>query len=984
MRHSSRLFGLMAGTALVVSASQVPGLSGEFRHLTAQAVAQTTQEDDPATVLLEVEGVLDEGDNALDDGRLVDMYPFEGQAGQSIDIRLQSDEFDTFVGLIFINRDDGIAEFIGENNNASPSGTNSRLIVTLPTDGLYNFVVTAPSNSGRGRYQLKVTEVAVEETTKSQADRLLQQGIEQRRISQFQEALQSFEQALKIYREIGARPEEGRVLWNLGGIYNDLGQYQQAIVFYGELLSITREINDQAGESSALGNLGNAYQGIGKYEQAINFYQQSLAISRSINDLAAEGSILVNLGLTYHSLGQYSQAIDLYEQSLAIAQEIDSAALEGSILGNLGGTYRSLGQYEQAIDLYERSLAIAQEIRNQVWEGRNLGNLGSTYQSLGQYERAINLYEQSLAMAQEIGDRVWESRILGNLGNAYSDLEQYEQAIDLYRQGLQITQEMKDRPGESATLLNLGNVYYDLKQYEQAINFYEQQIVIALEIQDRPGKALSLHNQGLSLIRINQFSQAENVLQQSIEVFESLRTGLSDNQLISIADTQARAYANLELALTAQDKTDEALAITERGRGRAFVLQLASRLSTEAERAALEASPVAQVPTAEEIQQIARDTNTTLVTYSLIFDQALYIWVVQPSGDIEFRSVEFNGSGDSGLAINPIASIDGPVYRGATDDSELTALVNDSRATIVVEGVDTSPKQLKELHEVLIDPIADLLPTDPEAKVAFIPQGSLFLVPFAALQDKDGTYLIEKHTILTASSIQVFGLANQGAGDRVQGTGQAVVVGNPIMPKVWQPTPGGDFAETQLSDLPGAKAEAEAIGSFLEIPVLTGDQATEARIKQQLPSAQLIHLATHGLLDYGDPQSYGRLDVPGAIALAPGDGEDGLLTSAEILDMDLQADLAILSACDTGRGRITGDGVVGLSRSLITAGVPSVVVSLWAVPDSPTAELMTEFYRQLDQGQDKAQALRQAMLTTMEQHLNPRDWAAFTLIGAAE
>ena len=124
------------------------------------------------------------------------------------------------------------------------------------------------------------------------------------------------------------------------------------------------------------------------------------------------------------------------------------------------------------------------------------------------------------------------------------------------------------------------------------------------------------------------------------------------------------------------------------------------------------------------------------------------------------------------------------------------------------------------------------------------------------------------------------------------------------------------------------------------------------------------------------------LDVPGALALTPGNGEDGLLTAAEILEMDLQAELAVLSACDTGRGRITGDGVVGLSRALITAGVPSVIVSLWAVPDAPTAALMTEFYRQLQPGQTKAQALRQAMLVTLETHPEPINWAAFTLMGA--
>lgn len=110
-----------------------------------------------------------------------------------------------------------------------------------------------------------------------------------------------------------------------------------------------------------------------------------------------------------------------------------------------------------------------------------------------------------------------------------------------------------------------------------------------------------------------------------------------------------------------------------------------------------------------------------------------------------------------------------------------------------------------------------------------------------------------------------------------------------------------------------------------------------------------------------------------------------MLTASEILDLKLNAELVVLSACDTGRGRITGDGVIGLSRSLITAGVPSVIVSLWSVPNAPTAELMTEFYRNWPEKKlDKAQALRQAMLTTMKTHPNPKNWAAFTLIGEAK
>ena len=235
-------------------------------------------------------------------------------------------------------------------------------------------------------------------------------------------------------------------------------------------------------------------------------------------------------------------------------------------------------------------------------------------------------------------------------------------------------------------------------------------------------------------------------------------------------------------------------------------------------------------------------------------------------------------------------------------------------------------------------------------------------------------YLIEKHTILTAPAIQVLELTRK---QRKQVAAKDVlVVGNPTMPSI---SPQLGKPPQQLPSLPGAEQEANAIAQLFNTKAITGSYATKSAIVQQMQKAKIIHLATHGLLD--DFKGQG---VPGAIALASSGEDNGLLTSSEIFDMKLNAELVVLSACDTGRGTITGDGVIGLSRSLISAGVPSVIVSLWSVPDAPTASLMTEFYTQMRQNSDKATALRQAMLTTMKQHPNPKNWAAFTLIGEAE
>jgi CHAT domain-containing protein len=183
----------------------------------------------------------------------------------------------------------------------------------------------------------------------------------------------------------------------------------------------------------------------------------------------------------------------------------------------------------------------------------------------------------------------------------------------------------------------------------------------------------------------------------------------------------------------------------------------------------------------------------------------------------------------------------------------------------------------------------------------------------------------------------------------------------------------------ELASLPYSETEAIAIAQLLNVEPLTGDKATKVAVLQQIEQARIVHLATHGILD--DVEGLG---IPGFIALAPSKGDSGLLTANEIFNLRLNAELVVLSACNTGRGRITGDGVIGLSRSFIAAGVPSVVVSLWSVTDESTADLMAEFYRQIQLTPDIAQALRKAMLVTLVKHPNPVDWAAFTLIGEAE
>ena len=717
---------------------------------------------------------------------------------------------------------------------------------------------------------------------------------------------------------------------------------------------------------------------LGDYTKAIEYHTSRLAIAREIKDRRGEGAALNNLGGAYDALGEYTKAIEYYTFSLVIAREIKDRRGEGQSLGNLGNAYFSLGDYTKAIEYHTSRLAIAREIKDRRGEGNALNNLGNAYYALGDYTKAIEYYSSSLAIAREIKDRKGEGNALGNLGSAYDALGDYTKAIEYYSSSLAILREIKDRRGESQSLNNLGNAYDALGDYTKAIEYHTSSLAIAREIKDIQGEGASLNNLGATFYKSGNLPQAETTLFTGIEVWESIRgkLGNNDSYKVSIFEEQARTYRILQKVLIAQNKTNAALEISERGRARAFVELLSSRLSNT--NTSQTSQPAVDKPTISLLQKIAKQQNATLVQYSIITDDLkidgkqqtkeseLYIWVIKPTGEIAFRKSDLK-----------------PLWQ--KENTTLRELVDDSRESIgvkrrggIVASLDPNAAPVKgrfqRLHELLITPIADLLPKKETERVVFIPQNELFLVPFPALQDEKGKYLIEKHTILTAPSIQILDLTHKQKLRQTTKSQPSLIVGNPTMPKViLEP---GQPAQ-QLKALIWAEKEAKDIASLMNISALTGNKATKTAILEKMSQAGIIHFATHGLLDE-------YRGIGSAIALAPSGKDDGLLTADEILNLKLNADLVVLSACDTGRGRITGDGVVGLSRSLISAGTASIIVSLWAVDDDSTSFLMTEFYKNREQKLDKATALRKAMLTTKAKYSSPLNWAAFTLIGESE
>ena len=767
---------------------------------------------------------------------------------------------------------------------------------------------------------------------RSAADELVQTGLQQFRAQKFDLAIASWQQALNLYQ-------------------------QQ---------------NNSKGAINVLETLAEASKMLGKYEKAIAYSQQLLILAQGLGDRKIEAIALGNLGNNYRIVGNYVKALELQKQGLAIWQELSDQQREGQVLASLGNIHYDLGNYNIATNFYQRSLKIARAVGNGQGIVSLLNSLGAIAGTQEEYSEAIKYYQQSLDNARKIGFREAEGNALNNIGSNYHVQRKYKEAIAYYEQALTVAKELKNPRLEGAAVGGMGLAYVFLEEYDKALSLQEQSWQLAKQIGDRRLEAMTLANWGYTLWRSQKYAEAEQKFLTSLNLLESLRSNLSDGDKVSIFDTQLHAFNLLQLIMVAQGKPEEALEIAERGRARAFAELLSRRISSssapKAEQKNDSTIPSLSSVSIADIRRIAKQQNAVMVEYSLIANPSfigqgklkgefikLYIWVVQPSGAIAFREVDLKKINVSIMDL--VADI-----RSLFNDAN--GIVRDPKEVLEKYG------DLKQLYAVLIQPIQDLLPKDANTRVIFLPQGLLFLVPFAALINSKDQFLIEKHTVQIAPAIQVLDFTHQ-LSQQLQKVNlqEVLIVGNPTMPSLGNPP-------FQLPTLLGAEKEAKAIASLLNTTFLTGDSATKVEVVNKMKSARFVHLATHGLLE-----EYRKGEIPGAIALAPSSGDDGFLTASEIVTMRLNAEMVVLSACKTGQGLLTGDGVIGLSRSLISAGVPSVVVSLWAVPDEPTALLMTEFYKKFQTEPNKAQAIRHAMLATKAKYPDPLNWAAFTLIG---
>jgi CHAT domain-containing protein len=652
---------------------------------------------------------------------------------------------------------------------------------------------------------------------------------------------------------------------------------------------------------------------------------------------------------------------------------------------------------------FERGAREARAIPDEAGLALALYHTGIALHRQGAAEKSLGPFAEALVIKQRLSDRRQSAWILARMGDANASLERWDAALSRYRRALAIWRQIRDPRGIASGLDKTGLALYRLGRYDEALAalgeaaafletgqpaFLAPTLALAgrvyaarddrtsareagdraIELARALGNAQVLwavaHQRGAIERRLGDREEALAFWRESLGVIERLRARVvaADEARAGFLEGKQAVYADTIELLMELGRIEEALELAEQARARAFLDLLGGR--GPATRAF---TPPAVAPmTLAEIREEARRRDATLVEY-FSAETKLLVWAVDPAGSVHGASVPLSRKALSRLA------------RRARGDGE------EARSA------------LRKLHRALIDPVAARLPADPRRLVTIIPHGPLFLVSYAALIGPDGKYLLDRHTLAYSPAIGVLRFTQARRARAVGANGRGLlVVGNPSMPAA----PAGS---PSLPALPASEDEARAIGSLYpasRVTELIGPQAREPAVRALAGGESMIHLATHAVLFDDEPMSsfLALAPAPEAGEARPAPERDGRLTVREVFELDLSANLVTLSACNTGLGLVTGDGVLGLARAFLSAGAPSVLVSLWRVADSVTRFQMERFYRALiETGGDKAASIRRAELETIRALRsakirapsgrplaeNPRLWAPFVLVGEA-
>lgn len=785
-------------------------------------------------------------------------------------------------------------------------------------------------------------------------------GLSYSRLSRHDEALQFYRRALPFYEALN---DHGSIVRVLNGIELQLrhgGESLEALSYFQRALHEADLSGSDIPAAQTNTNLGNLYKTLGRYREAIQCFQAALAVTRKHEMDRQSSWILNDLGDVYHDQNETELALSFHQQSLALKEKRGDPAEIASTLMNLGVDLQEMGNPAQASQYYDRVIPLARQMRNTRLLSQALYNYGYLEEARGRYPEAKEKMGSALELAESISDGSTAAFCRTDLAQMAVDEGRYAEAVPLAEAAAQYARSAGEVRALTRALDVLGKALQLTGKPAEAERAFEEAIqAVETQREQLPAERLALtrfmEDQGSPYIHMVEFqiehSRPERALayaerSKGRALLDVLESGRVD---ITKAMTPEERRREQDLARTISSLHEQMLAASNRpSPDRKRIGELRAQLDKArneyhsfevglyAGHPQLKVQRVAFEPaTPGELAASLPDASTALLEY-FTGDAGIYLFVLSRAA----------------------AGADLRLYKLPMEPKATASAVARFREQIAGRDLEYR-KPAASLYRSLIDPAREQLRG--KTTLVIVPDGFLWQLPFQALEGSPGRALLEDRALVYAPSLTVLHEMRKVRDSRKPAERTLLAV--------------------DAADLPAARREVDGLRQLYGsagVQIYSAAEADGEHIKREAPNYRLLHLAAHGVFENRNPMNSYLL-----LAKA-GKPEGGVMEAREMMDLDLHADLVVLSGCETGRGKAgRSEGLIGMSWALFIAGSPATLASQWKVESASTTELMLEFHRNLRKASE-AKALRQAALRVMKnpEYRHPFYWSGFVLMGA--
>ncbi len=783
---------------------------------------------------------------------------------------------------------------------------------------------------------------------------------------------------------------------NLAYVYVERGDYKKAQQICESSLEVSSEAGFICGEFAVKLSLARLYHEVwGDSNLALQYLFDSRALAREMELGYQEAWVLNNMGIIYLDMGDFESARKILEEAEQLIQLYDMPGDMG-VYTNLGSLYLQINDLKRAENYITRVLRLATTLNYPLAVADAWMNLGVVYNNEERYQDALAAYTEAMKIYEELNIQPRIAALMNNFSSLNQHIGNLELALESQLEALRIHQELNMPFDLTLDYGNLGTIYLDMKDIDKSEEYFRKGLELAQKL--NYSRLIWYCQTGLGRILLEQGKKEESLIcfMQSIEILEELREKLTSSEMKrGFFENKLLAYDLTVEVLWDLGRFEEAFNYTERARARSFLdilggavlkvkdkdkemvsrLQdLETRIASLQEKERQERTKPAEEQNAaylEELQKILKKSQQNYfqikedLNYyspevaSLVTINPLTLEKIRGILDKEIVLIDYYISGDRILVW--IIEEDGIKTKEISiKDINLNKKIEEAREAFTATAEDYDYQKIcDELYRVLFGPIKTLV--GDKTTIGIIPHRSLFYLPFQALKGEEG-FLVDHYNLFYIPSASVYSYClgkNRGNQESYLG------FGNP------------SFEGKDLAPLPLSAEEVKIVAPIFPLnDIFINKEATETKFKEICSNFDIIHLSTHGLADDQRP-------LFSIICLAQDEKNDGEIRAYEVFSLNLKANLVVLGACETGLGKLSeAEGLVGLVRSFLYAGTPTVIASLWSVYDRPTMELFVKFFRYWKQEEmTKVEALNRAQKELAEEYSLPVAWAGFILIG---